>query len=176
MTMATALLWTLLGAPWLAIAILVAIWVRAARRLARLEGRQRRLTEGIEAEHLGAVLDGHLDRVEKALTTATALQSEIVTLRRNAQGAVQHVGIVRFNPFYDTGGDQSFALALADGRGDGVVICNLHGRGESRLYAKPLSGWRSAYSLSDEEQLAVQKAQGLPPPKAPQPPVAVDIA
>ena len=116
MTVATPLLWVLLGLPWLAVA-------------------------------------------EQALETVNALQGQVEGWQQRLRGAVQHVGIVRFNPFSNTGGDQSFALALADGRGDGIVICNLHGRGESRLYAKPLNGWRSAYALSDEEQQAVRKAQ-----------------
>ncbi len=74
--------------------------------------------------------------------------------------ALQHVGLVRFNPFSDTGGDLSFALALADADGRGVVLCNLHGRGESRLYAKPLQAWGSPYPLSDEEVQAVTLARG----------------
>lgn len=160
MSITPPLLWALLGLPWLALVGLLALSIRTARQMARLEERQRRLMAGIQAETLDAVLDAHLQRVEQALETVQALQGQVEDWQQRLQGAVQHVGIVRFNPFGNTGGDQSFALALADGRGDGVVICNLHGRGESRLYAKPLNEWRSAYALSDEEQLAVRKAQG----------------
>ncbi len=75
-----------------------------------------------------------------------------------AVACVRHVGLVRFSPFHDTGGDQSFALALLDGRGDGVVLTGLHSRHDSRLYAKPIEGGSSSYSLTTEEREAMSRA------------------
>jgi hypothetical protein len=72
--------------------------------------------------------------------------------------SVQHVGLVRYNPFQDTGGDQSFALALLDKQGDGVVISSLHSRTMTRFYAKPIKGGVAVVSLSEEEVTAVQQA------------------
>jgi hypothetical protein len=73
---------------------------------------------------------------------------------------VQHVGLVRYNPFQDTGGDQSFALALLDKQGDGVVISSLHSRTMTRFYAKPIKAGIAVVSLSEEEVKAVQQAFG----------------
>ena len=73
---------------------------------------------------------------------------------------MQHVGLVRYNPFQDTGGDQSFAIALLDQHGDGVVFSSLHNRSLTRIYAKPVKGGASALSLSEEEVQAVQQALG----------------
>ena len=56
------------------------------------------------------------------------------------------------------GGKQSFALALLDCKGDGVVLSSLYGREESRVYAKPVKGGLSEYTLSKEEEAAVQQA------------------
>ena len=58
-----------------------------------------------------------------------------------AQGrkAVQRVGLVRFNPFEDTGSNQSFALALLDGHGDGFIVSSLHSRNGTRIYAKSIA-------------------------------------
>ena len=78
---------------------------------------------------------------------------------------MQFVGLVRFNPFDDTGGDQSFALALLDGRGDGVVISSLHGRTGTRFYAKPVKAGTSTLSLSDEEVQALKQAREKPAAK-----------
>ncbi|MCK4470529.1 MAG: DUF4446 family protein, partial [Anaerolineae bacterium] len=72
---------------------------------------------------------------------------------------VQGVGLVRFRAFQDTGGDQSFALALADGEGNGVVISALYGRGATRIYAKPVQGWLSPRTLSEEEEQALAEAR-----------------
>jgi hypothetical protein len=67
--------------------------------------------------------------------------------------------MVRFNPFRETGGDQSFALAMADADGNGAVISSLHSRDATRIYAKPLTAWQSSYPLTDEEQTAIQRSQ-----------------
>jgi len=71
---------------------------------------------------------------------------------------VQRVGVVRFNPFPDAGGDQSFAVALLDAEGTGLVVSSLHGRAETRVFAKAVSGGHSKHSLSTEEQDAIDRA------------------
>ena len=48
----------------------------------------------------------------------------------------QRIGLVRFNPFEDTGGNQSFALALLDQAGDGFVVSSLHARAGTRVYGE----------------------------------------
>jgi hypothetical protein len=70
----------------------------------------------------------------------------------------QRVGLVRYNPFEETGGNQSFALALLDGAGDGVVVSSLHARAGTRVYAKAVSGGRSEAAMSEEEAEAVRQA------------------
>ncbi len=74
--------------------------------------------------------------------------------------SLQNVGIVRFNPYHDTGGDYSFALALLDGTGSGVLITGLYHRDRCRVYAKPVHGWRSPFDLMDEERQAIDQARG----------------
>jgi hypothetical protein len=69
------------------------------------------------------------------------------------------VGFLRFNPFRDAGGDQSFALALADQDGKGVVMSSLYGRDGTRVYGKPLAGWESPYPLTDEERSVIDQAR-----------------
>jgi hypothetical protein len=66
--------------------------------------------------------------------------------------------MVRFNPFEDTGSDQSFAIALLDDRRDGIVLSSLHGRANTRLFAKPVEGGSSKHTLSAEEAEAIRIA------------------
>lgn len=87
------------------------------------------------------------------------LDRQIAALNLAQKRGISRVGLVRFNPFEDTGGDLSFALTLASADGNGVVITSLHGRGNTRFYAKPLASWTPAYSLSDEEAESVHRAQ-----------------
>ncbi|MGH2476204.1 MAG: DUF4446 family protein, partial [Candidatus Limnocylindrales bacterium] len=72
--------------------------------------------------------------------------------------AFQRVGLVRFNPFEDTGGNQSFALALLDSDGNGWVLSSLHARSGTRVYAKVITGGRAEGALSEEESAAVKQA------------------
>jgi len=75
---------------------------------------------------------------------------------------VQKVGIVRFNPFSDTGGNQSFVLAILDGTDSGVVLTSLHNRKITRWYAKNVQNGKGVdHSLSEEEKKAIQKASYL---------------
>jgi hypothetical protein len=127
------------------------------RRLARtyqqfMTGASARNLEGALAEYVAQAQEGR-DQVRE--TRALARQ-----LERDARSHVQHLGFVRFNPFQDTGGDQSFALALTDGLGNGVVLSSLHTRTVTRVYAKPLAAWESHHTLTDEERAAIQQARG----------------
>ena len=80
-------------------------------------------------------------------------------IHRDALKHVQKVVLKRFNPFGDTGGDQSFSMALLDKRGDGIVLSSLHGRSGTRLYAKPIEkGKAIAYELSTEEAEVIKLA------------------
>lgn len=89
---------------------------------------------------------------------------DVIYKRLNTQdhdGAthVQKIGLLRFNPFNDTGGDQSFILALLDKHQTGVVISSLHTRSGTRWYAKKIEkGKGLEHSLSDDEQKAVKLA------------------
>lgn len=87
------------------------------------------------------------------------LSSQVAVLVRAQERGLNRVGIVRFNPYNDTGGDLSFALAISNNEGNGIVITSLHGRSNARFYAKPLLNWTSAYALSTEEADAVRRAR-----------------
>ncbi|MBE0447345.1 MAG: DUF4446 family protein [Actinobacteria bacterium] len=71
---------------------------------------------------------------------------------------IRNVGMVRFDAFDDISGKLSFAIALLNDHGDGVVISTINGRQESRSYAKLVKNGDSSYMLSAEEQEAIAKA------------------
>jgi predicted phosphohydrolase len=91
-------------------------------------------------------------------TSAEELTRLYESLEARSRGRLQHIGMVRFNPFEDTGSDQSFAIALLDDRRDGIVLSSLHGRGQTRVFAKPVEGGESKHQLSDEEAQAIRIA------------------
>ena len=97
--------------------------------------------------------------VEALPADVVGLRQEVAALRAEAQGALRHLGLVRYDAFGDVGGRQSWSLALLDDGGNGVVLTAIHGRSEARSYAKSVADWRSDLPMSPEEQDAVASAK-----------------
>lgn len=72
---------------------------------------------------------------------------------------VQKVGFLRFNPFKEIGGEQSFSISLLDGNDDGFVLTSLHTRTGTRTYAKAIKNGTSPHGLSKEEEKVIQNAK-----------------
>jgi hypothetical protein len=79
-------------------------------------------------------------------------------LEKKSKFNFQKIGLVRYNPFSDVGGNQSFSLALLDANNNGMVLTGLFGREGNRVYGKPIKNGESEYSLSEEEKKAIEKA------------------
>ncbi len=127
-------------------------------RQQRLLGQYQHLMTGTSGGNLEQVLHDHIARVRETESRVEAVDRLAHRLEKAAYFSLQHMGMVRYNPFQETGGDQSFAVALVDGHGNGVVLSSLHGRDVTRVYAKPLQRWESTYSLTDEEKQAIALA------------------
>jgi hypothetical protein len=135
--------------------------IRRARTLGR---RLDSLTQGSDAQSLEAVLGSHLERVRQVVNDVTSVSARTALVERDVQSSLGRIGLVRFNPFEDTGGNQSFALALIDSRGDGFVVSSLHARAGTRVYAKAVAGGTSESNLSAEESEALAQALAKPAP------------
>lgn len=147
------LLFLIVGTLLLWIALLEYRFLRTTRTI-------RRLFTGRTGVDLEQMLRAYLQRVDHTDTMVGELVTRTAQLEKKAPTNVQHVGVIRFNPFPDKGGDQSFAVALLDDRADGVVFTGLHSRGDSRVYSKPIVGGNSTYALTEEEKEAISRAMG----------------
>ncbi|MCL4366464.1 DUF4446 family protein [Patescibacteria group bacterium] len=87
------------------------------------------------------------------------LGSRVKAVQSQSLQHIQRVGFLRFNPYNDTGGDQSFAVCFLDNEGTGIVITSLHARSGTRAFGKEIILGKSAkYELSKEEELVIKKA------------------
>jgi Protein of unknown function (DUF4446) len=129
-----------------------------ARRTRRLDSRLASLTRGEAGESLEGVVAARLDRVEAVARELDEVVARQAVLEAAQRRAFQRVGLVRYNPFEETGGNQSFALALLDASGDGWVLSSLHARAGTRVYAKAIKAGRSDAGLSEEETAALGQA------------------
>jgi hypothetical protein len=143
----------------IAAVVVLGIWVAWLQRSeALLRRRLRRVLPQGESGGIDEILDRQLKRVESLTERVDALNKLHHELEHLSQRTIQKVAVIRYNPFSDTGGDQSFAIALLDSLGNGVVLSSLHSRTDTRVFAKPVQSGRSRYQLSDEEQDAIKKA------------------
>jgi hypothetical protein len=141
-----------------AVVLLFLIVLLQRRQVGRLRRRLEGLTRGERGRSLEAILDAHVDKVYAVARELDELSARSAVLEANGRRAFQRVGLVRFNPFEDTGGNQSFALAMLDAQGDGFVVSSLHARTGTRVYAKALSAGHSDGALSSEEAEALRRA------------------
>lgn len=125
----------------------------------RMVRHYNHLTGGKDAR-MQDVLEGLL-QTQKGLRGETQeLFRALDEVKKDGRLHVQRVGLVRFNPFSDTGGSQSFTLALLDGHDNGLVMTSLYARTGHRWYVKEIvSAKGKELALSKEEQAAVQKAK-----------------
>ncbi|MEX0870052.1 MAG: DUF4446 family protein [Candidatus Spechtbacterales bacterium] len=94
----------------------------------------------------------NLEREVEKLTKEAKEQSEIL------KTTVQKVGIVRFNPFNDMGGEQSFCIVLLNEENDGILLTNLYGKDDNRAYAKKVEKGKTQQQLSEEEEKVLSQA------------------
>ena len=88
------------------------------------------------------------------------LSQGLEKLEKDSKVHIQKVGVIRYNPFSNVGGDQSFSIALLDNNNNGIVITSLYAQDSNRVYAKSIKQGQSEHSLSDEEKKAIAKALG----------------
>jgi hypothetical protein len=142
----------------LAVLILLVLTIVQTRRVGRMRRQLDGLTRGSDGADLGAVLDAHLDKVYAVARELDDLSARSAILEAIGRRSIQRVGLVRFNPFEDTGGNQSFAIALTDATGSGLIVSSLHSRTGTRVYAKAVIEGRSEGALSAEETEALRTA------------------
>mgnify|MGYP001582840076 CR=1 FL=1 len=121
-----------------------------------------KLSKGITDKTLKSVLENLIKTAEGNKKDIDYLKSYCDRIRKDGLFHIQKIGLIRFNPFKDTGGDQSFILSLVDGNNTGVIISGLYARSGTRWYAKKIVKGKSLeHELSDEEKKALSEAKSL---------------
>jgi len=95
------------------------------------------------------------DEVEKEIEK---ISKNLENLKKESKLCIHKIAIVRYNPFSNVGGDQSFSIALLDDYNNGMVITSLYAENGNRVYGKKVENGKSEYTLSEEEQKAINQA------------------
>lgn len=119
-----------------------------------------RLTKNAKDEDFKSILEKILKTVEESKDNYQKLIEALDKIKKENLSNFQKIGFLRYNPFSETGGNQSFVLAVLDGNDNGFVITSLHGREATRVFAKPVKkGKEAGFEFSKEEIQAILEAQ-----------------
>lgn len=138
--------------------ILIVIVAILIASIIRLEIRMKKLLRGNNTENIEDTIIDALKDIEKLHDSKRNIEKEIKVINEKIKKNIQTIGTVRFNPFSDVGGKQSFASAFIDSEGSGVVLSSLFSRDKVSVFAKPIIKFESEYELSEEEKEALKKA------------------
>ena len=117
--------------------------------------KNKRLFSEVKSGDVVSILNETLKELDSLNKKYADLEKKHKLTSKIANSGFYKIGLLRFNPFNDTGGDQSFSLTLLNTENDGFVVTSIHGRDGDRIYAKPISGGDSKYNLADEEKEAI---------------------
>lgn len=125
----------------------------------RTEIRLRKVFGGKHAQELEGLLKSlqsgilHVDRTNKELL------EQLKDIESRMKHTIRNIQTIRFNPFVDSGSNQSFATAFLDDEGDGVILSSLYSRERVSIFAKPITKGTSPYELTDEEKEVLKKSK-----------------
>ena len=118
-----------------------------------------KIARGVETPDLKKILERILAGGKANTDELKILERRIDVIEEDGKFHIQKVGIVRFNPFKELGGDHSFSLAILDSNDSGIIITSLHTRDRTRVYMKDIKKGKSTFELSAEEKKAFTNAQ-----------------
>lgn len=122
--------------------------------------RLKKLTQGTNGQNLEQIMGRLIDKQETESKHISEISKNLVDLQKKSQDFYQKTSLIRFNPFEEAGGDQSFVVAILNGQDTGFLISSMHSRSGTRVYAKSITLGKSANSLTKEEKEALEKARG----------------
>jgi len=135
---------------WLFFLTLVFFSLR--RHFNQLSGKNR-------SHNLEDILNNILTAQKRLTIQQGKMGANFDKLETKTNLAIQKIGYLRFNPFDETGGDQSFAISLLDNHKNGMVFTFLHSRERTRVYGKRIKNAKPEnFPLSKEEEYVIASA------------------
>lgn len=148
---------TLILAILAVLGLFYALW-----QIASLNRLRKNFFAGTQALNLESVIESLRIQMEAQGRREFELEEELKKLKTSFGFSVQKLGLVRFNPFADGGGNFSFTLAVLDLHDNGLILTSMHGREQNRIYAKRIIAGSGETQLTEEEEQAITLAHSRP--------------
>lgn len=139
--------------------VLIAIVIVLAVLVVHLEIKMKRFLRGKNALSLEDTLLNLARELGSLKEADNARAQHLANVETRVKRSIQGTSVHRFNPFKDVGSNQSFATALLNEHGHGVVFSSLYSRDRTSVFSKPVRNFASEYDLTPEEQSAIDQAR-----------------
>jgi len=138
--------------------IVIVVWLAVLTIfLWKAVSHYNKLVRGLIDKSFKSIIENLLKDTNTSKKDIDYLKAYCDKIQKEGLLHIQKIGLVRFNPFKDTGGDQSFILSVVDGNDTGVIISGLYARTGTRWYAKRVVKGKSLeHELSDEEKKSLK--------------------
>jgi len=123
-----------------------------------IELRLKKIFAGTKAHNLEDMIVLVGKKINKIEEFQNNIDKHLETIDTRLNKSIRGVETMRFNPFIDAGSNQSFAIALMNDEGNGVVLSSLYARDRMSVFAKPIIKGKSEFELSNEEKEVLSKA------------------
>ncbi len=123
------------------------------------EYRFRKFFAGTKAKNLEEVMLTLGEQMKEIKEVELAINRHLITIDKRLDKSIRSIETVRFNPFLDAGGNQSFAISFLNDEGDGVIMSSLYARDRMSIFAKPIIKGKSEFELSEEEKEVLEKSK-----------------
>jgi HAMP domain-containing protein len=124
-----------------------------------LSARLNKLFKGKDAASLEPLIHEVLEKMKDLSQSDEDLRTHAIDLDKRLSQSVRNVSTLRFKAFEAGASNQSFAIALLDEKGNGVVMSSLHNRDRVTTYAKPIKAFKSTYELTEEELHTIEESK-----------------
>jgi hypothetical protein len=144
------------------LSLVILIWLGVLTYYLVLQNRFfAELTKGVSKHDLKTILKNIAASLKSVGTELNDIDEVISEMKKRDLDHFQKIGFIRYNPFSDTGGDQSFCLCILNDQNSGVLLTSLHSREQTRIYAKQIhKGACEGSTMSKEEEEALIQAVG----------------
>lgn len=112
----------------------------------------------ITGTRLEDLLRANLKEVRELSQHVTNHDARLNQAENKLRSGIDRAELIRFNSFDNMGAELSFALALLNQEGTGLVLTGIHSIEECRIYAKPIEKGQAAVKLNQEEKKAIERA------------------
>jgi hypothetical protein len=135
-----------------AVVVIILLWILM------IEIRLKKIFTGTKAKNLEEMIVIVGKKISKIEESQAKIDKHLIAIDDKQNKSIRNIETIRFNPFVDAGSNQSFAIALMNDEGNGVVMSSLYARDRMSIFAKPIVKGKSEFELSSEEKEVLEKA------------------